>query len=415
MKKHTFLTGLLRWIVAGVFIFSGFVKAVDPWGTAIKFGEYFNAFGMGWLSGAEYAFSILLSASEMLLGLCLLFRIREKSVTTLLTILLGFFTLLTFVLALWNPVADCGCFGDFVKLTNWQTFFKNVILLLFTVVLWRTAWKQPFRQHNRYASTVEWSMIFFFGLLSSGIGLYSLRHVPPIDFLPFRIGVNIPSQLEGYGNDTQTTLIYKDRTTGQQREFDLADTTWYDTLRWEYVDTRIVENNRKRRSEIQDFSVFNADENYAPTLLASTREVFLIALNPIDRPLSSICSRQIEQTVRYAVKYNYPVVCVTASALPEDGKITFGDSRIPVYNMDGTTLKMLIRARAGLVLLKEGTILGKWNCRDIPNFERDYDGRTPLETVTERRDRNNRIWPLGLLAAALAFIYVAYTSRRVKE
>ena len=116
-----------------------------------------------------------------------------------------------------------------------------------------------------------------------------------------------------------------------------------------------------------------------------------------------------------AVKYNYPVVCVTASALPEDGKITFGDSRIPVYNMDGTTLKMLIRARAGLVLLKEGTILGKWNCRDIPNFERDYDGRTPLETVTERRDRNNRIWPLGLLAAALAFIYVAYTSRRVKE
>ena len=88
MKKHTFLTGLLRWIVAGVFIFSGFVKAVDPWGTAIKFGEYFNAFGMGWLSGAEYAFSILLSASEMLLGFCLLFRIREKSVTTLLTILL---------------------------------------------------------------------------------------------------------------------------------------------------------------------------------------------------------------------------------------------------------------------------------------------------------------------------------------
>ena len=80
---------------------------------------------MGWLSGAEYAFSILLSASEMLLGFCLLFRIREKSVTTLLTILLGFFTLLTFVLALWNPVADCGCFGDFVKLTNWQTFSKT--------------------------------------------------------------------------------------------------------------------------------------------------------------------------------------------------------------------------------------------------------------------------------------------------
>lgn len=120
--------------------------------------------------------------------------------------------------------------------------------------------------------------------------------------------------------------------------------------------------------------------------------------------------------MRYAVKYNYPVVCVTASALPEDGKITFGDSRIPVYNMDGTTLKMLIRARAGLVLLKEGTILGKWNAATSRISNGDYDGPDAARNGSPNgRDRNNRIWPLGLLAAALAFIYVAYTSRRVKE
>ena len=415
MKKHTFLTGLLRWIVAGVFIFSGFVKAVDPWGTAIKFGEYFNAFGMGWLSGAEYAFSILLSASEMLLGFCLLFRIREKSVTTLLTILLGFFTLLTFVLALWNPVADCGCFGDFVKLTNWQTFFKNVILLLFTVVLWRTAWKQPFRQHNRYASTVEWSMIFFFGLLSSGIGLYSLRHLPPIDFLPFRIGVNIPSQLEGYGNDTQTTLIYKDRTTGQQREFDLADTTWYDTLRWEYVDTRIEERMPSRRPAIADFSVFDSDGDHATALLASPREVFLIVMTRTEEGLRARCRERMEEVVRYAARHGYPAVCVTTSPLPEGGLIALGERGVPVYNIDPTTLKTMIRARTGLVLLKEGIVLGKWNCRDIPRFDSLYGDRTVLEAVVERSAESGRAWLLGTLLVALALAYVVFTAHRRKR
>ena len=109
MKKHALWPALSRWIVALVFIFSGFVKGVDPWGTAIKLGEYLRAFSMDWLVGAQFALSILLSATEMTIGLCLLFRVRERGAARLALLFMGFFTVLTLVLALWNPVADCGC------------------------------------------------------------------------------------------------------------------------------------------------------------------------------------------------------------------------------------------------------------------------------------------------------------------
>ena len=165
------MVALCRIALALVFIFSGFVKAVDPWGTAIKLGEYFHAFGMDALSGGRYAFSILLSSAEMLLGFCLLFRFGfvRRRLPGLMLIVVGFFTLLTLVLALWNPVSDCGCFGDAVKLTNWQTFYKNLILLLLAVVVWFGSyrkkecwdWNPDVPEHDS-GHLIEWSLGLLF-------------------------------------------------------------------------------------------------------------------------------------------------------------------------------------------------------------------------------------------------------------
>ena len=138
MRIRNGLVALCRIALALVFIFSGFVKAVDPWGTAIKLGEYFHAFGMDALSGAAMPFR----SCSHLLKCCWVSACFSGSVSSagdcrgLMLIVVGFFTLLTLVLALWNPVSDCGCFGDAVKLTNWQTFYKNLILLLLAVVVW---------------------------------------------------------------------------------------------------------------------------------------------------------------------------------------------------------------------------------------------------------------------------------------
>ena len=161
MKKHALWPALSRWVVALVFIFSGFGKGVDPWGTAIKLGEYLRAFSMDWLVGAQFALSILLSVTEMTIGLCLLFRVRERGAARLALLFMGFFTVLTLVLALWNPVADCGCFGDAVKLTNWQTFYKNILLSAFALLLWRGVHHER-HGHDRQRSIVENSMVFFF-------------------------------------------------------------------------------------------------------------------------------------------------------------------------------------------------------------------------------------------------------------
>lgn len=291
MRIRNGLVALCRIALALVFIFSGFVKAVDPWGTAIKLGEYFHAFGMDALSGGRYAFSILLSSAEMLLGFCLLFRFGfvRRRLPGLMLIVVGFFTLLTLVLALWNPVSDCGCFGDAVKLTNWQTFYKNLILLLLAVVVWFGSyrkkecwdWNPDVPEHDS-GHLIEWSLGLLFLLFSLGVGLYSLRHLPLIDFLPFKAGVNLAVQGNKSGTDLVTTLIYKDKTTGQNHEFSLSDTTWYDSTRWEFVDTRFVERAEPSGGEtdpaLAEFSIFNAQGDRTAELLARPQEWLLVTL-----------------------------------------------------------------------------------------------------------------------------------------
>ena len=123
-------------IVGLVFIFSGFVKVIDPWGTALKVNEYLSIYGMEWLTPASMTFSIWLCGAELMMGLMLLFRVRTRLISIFALVSMSFFTVLTFLSATWIPVEDCGCFGDALKLTPWETFFKNLIILPMVVVIW---------------------------------------------------------------------------------------------------------------------------------------------------------------------------------------------------------------------------------------------------------------------------------------
>lgn len=223
MNWKALFSEFLRGLVALVFLFSGFVKGVDPWGTAIKVGEYMQVFGLDFLLPTQYAVSVMLSAGEMLLGLGLLFHLGGRLFPRLVLLVSGLFTLLTLVLVIWNPVSDCGCFGDAIKLTNEQTFAKNLVLLLIAAWVWWVREKEGKGPVNKDTRMVEWSMGFLFVLFAVGVGSYSLRHLPLIDFLPFKVGVHIPTALKGGASgEQQTILVYRDKESGQEREFEIG-------------------------------------------------------------------------------------------------------------------------------------------------------------------------------------------------
>lgn len=409
-RPKSILMLILRLLLSFVFIFSGFVKAVDPWGTAIKLGEYFQAFGMGWLAGASYFFSLALSATEMVLGFALLFRVRERLVSLLVMLFLLFFTVLTLILAVWDPVSDCGCFGDAIKLTNWQTFFKNLILLPCAIVLWRWTVKSGERILH---PMLQWAMLLAFGLFSLGVGMYSLRYLPIVDFLPFRQGVHIPSGMSpAEGGETKTVLVYKDRTTGENHRFTLQDTVWYDSLRWEFVDTRFEEVTPAAKTPtIQEFSIFDENGPITPAVLASEREYFIVTLSDPAR-LTPRCRERLAQVAAYAHKNNYPLIGVTSARLSGERVLQLTENlAVPLYNMDGVTLRTLIRAHEGLVVLKEGVILGKWSCRDLPRFNEEANP-VALSLLVEQSARQRENGVVGLMIVLWVLAYAVWTHHR---
>ena len=142
------LNNISRFIVGVVFIFLGFVKAIDPLGSTYKFVDYFEAFGLDAISFIAFPMAILLSSLEFVIGFSLLFSTRRKTTSWALLIFMSFFTVLTFILAIFNPVTDCGCFGDAIIMTNWQTFYKNIFLMIFTLIVF----------YNRNNFEISWNV-----------------------------------------------------------------------------------------------------------------------------------------------------------------------------------------------------------------------------------------------------------------
>lgn len=208
------LRNICRILVGLLFIYSGFVKGIDPLGSDYKFADYFNAFNMSWMGFSTLFFSFVLSLAEFLIGMCLFLNIKTRWAAWGALIFMAIFTPLTLILAIKNPVTDCGCFGDALILTNWETFGKNVILLLMTLVIFYN--KNKFRPvFNFLEQTV---LLVCTIALMLCIEFYSYRHLPIIDFRPYAIGNNIAEGMtipEGAPHDEyKITLKYKNKSTG---------------------------------------------------------------------------------------------------------------------------------------------------------------------------------------------------------
>ena len=364
-----------RIIVGVVFIFSGFVKAVDPLGTVYKFGDYLNAFNLSFLTPLCLLFAIGLCTLEFLGGISVLFNIKPKIGIWTVTLLMAVFTPLTFVLALTNPVSDCGCFGDAIHLTNWQTFFKNVVLAIPTAFLFI----KKNEQDSNLKSKSEWTIIVASTLLFLIFIFYNLRYLPVIDFLPYKVGTYIPEKMivpEGMPVDQyETTFIYEKE--GKQEEFTLENYPANDTT-WKFVDARTKLVSKGYEPPIHDLTFTNENgEDKTDRILASQNYTMFM----ISKKLGEVKAEKIREGLSFgeelkSLGIDFYLLTSSSSGEVRDYIMPKIFTGIPVfeekddfYLVDEITLKTMVRSNPGFMLIKEGTIIAKWSWAGRPDIE----------------------------------------------
>lgn len=358
---------LSRLLLGGTFVFSGFSKAVDPTGSAIKFSEYFLSFGLDTLSFLAMPGAILLAAIEFTIGANLLLgNSWRKNCYAALAIML-FMTPLTLYLAIANPVSDCGCFGDALHLTNWETFFKNLILLASAVFIIKT----KTTIFHVYSRNIQWfisTLIFLFSLLISWI---SLNHIPLIDFRPYKTGINIAENMripDGVkGDEYETIFIYEKN--GKQKEFTLENYPANDST-WKFIDSQSKLIKKGYTPPIHDFVLLNQESSdILPEILQDTSYTFLL-IAPDLRTADDANIDKINDLYDYCLDHGYPFFGVTSSTSEPiyEWRDNTG-AEYPFLLSDETALKTIIRPNPGLMIIKNGVIVAKWNASDIPSEE----------------------------------------------
>ena len=356
-----------RLLLGVVFIFSGFVKAVDPMGGAIKIGEYLASFGLSKLQPFAVLLSFNLSAIEFTLGVCMLLGVYRRYTSFLTLLFMVFMTPLTLYLALFDPVSDCGCFGDALVITNWETFFKNIVLTAAAVI----AFIYNQRLLQGYTFKVYWFIALYAYFFGVGFAYYNYNHLPVIDFRPYKTGVNIPAQMvvpEGLPVDEYNyTFIYEKD--GVQKEFSLEDYPANDST-WTFVDSKTELVKKGYTPPIAGFNIYDeAGDDVTPEILDNPGPVLLL-IAPKLEDADDEKMDEINSVYDYALEHNIPFYCVTGSSINAINSWNDNTGAEYPYRMaDEVLLKTMIRSNPGLILLKGGTILGKWHYNDIPAEE----------------------------------------------
>jgi uncharacterized membrane protein YphA (DoxX/SURF4 family) len=357
-----------RIILGLVFIFSGFVKAVDPWGGAYKIQDYFDAFGFSDFNFLAMPLSFLQAAVEFGVGISLLIGIYRQINSILALLIMLFMTPLTLYLAIANPVTDCGCFGDALVISNWHTFYKNIFLLIAAIIVF--AWSAlmfTFFSRKRYFRTSLWIYIFIIG-----VSLYCFRYLPVIDFRPYKIGANIPEKMKIPENAEQPEydikLLYSQD--GMVKEFSL-DNYPKDDSTWTFVDTKTRLVKKGYEPPIHDFSITDADGNdITHEIIYNRSYTFLLIAHKLEEASDSNVDK-INDIYDFSKEAGYNFYTLTSS-LPEIIRnwIKNTGAEYPFCTTDDITLKTIIRSNPGLLLIKDGTVIKKWPNTNLPDIEK---------------------------------------------
>lgn len=352
------LTNIILIIVGVIFIFSGIIKLNDPIGTKIKLEEYFEVFSQDFspyfhfFTPYSLAISIVLSVAEVVLGVNLLVRFQIKMTLWLLLAMIIFFTLLTFYSAYYNKVTDCGCFGDVIKLTPWQSFKKDVILLI--LIIYLITQRQKIGTLFSKKIALAFSVICLF--LASSIAIYSILHLPIIDFSNYAVGKSIPLQMKNSAPLRFSYTMQKDGKMYEMQEYP-TDTT--------YQFVKMTTINPEDEAKIKDFRIWNDSANLTDASFKGDK-LFIIIEQAKNSHIAGISA--INTLVTDLKSTNIEIWILTSTPEQE-----FEDFRhetqlaVPYYFADNTVLKTMMRSNPGMMLVSNGVVKGKWAYRDVPS------------------------------------------------
>lgn len=360
------LDHVLKILLGAVFVFSGYVKAVDPLGMYYKIGDYLTAYNLSLLQPLAMVAAVAIIAVELLLGVWFVLQLFPRTAAWGMLVVEGFFTLLTLVSWQTNAVSDCGCFGDAIKLSNAATFWKNVLMMLPVLYLfWRrrhsTAW---------WPRRVQVALASLFLVAALGFQWYNYAHLPIHDFRPYYVGADLKKQMElpqGAKPAQYATTLYYEKN-GKVQAFDENNYPWDDST-WVFRDSKTVLVEAGDVAPIHDFSILSPEgDDWLPMLLDDPGYKFLLVSYRLDKA-SVEAFRQLAPLYTWCTEQQIGFFPLTASGAEDIQRLnTAAASQYRFFATDQTTLKTIVRANPGLLLLRGSVVVGKWHYNDVPSL-----------------------------------------------
>lgn len=365
-----------RWFVGLLFIFSGLIKANDPLGFGYKLQEYFEVFHIGFLNDWATGIAIILCVLEIVLGALLLFGFWIKQVTKGLLAIIIFFTFLTFVSAAFKVVTSCGCFGDAIPLTPWQSFAKDLVLLVMIVYLFiHRAKIQPFTTKSGVQSGL------FAGVFAASLffGTFTYNYLPIIDFLPYKVGSSIPENMKipaGAAQDEYLIMYQlKNKKTAETKTMSdkdyLKEEIWKDE-NWEIVgapDKKLIKKGYDVK--IKDLMIADASgTDYTKELIENPYYNLIIVAYDLKHTNENAIGEINALALNAAEQFNIRTVLLTSNSAQDAAAFSKKMKLFTeVFYADAVPLKSMVRANPGVMLLKNGVVINKWHYHSLPSFD----------------------------------------------
>lgn len=394
----------LQILLGLVFLFSGFAKVIDPLGGWYKVDDYLTAFSWDGLKTLSFLGSVLLNIVEFALGTCLLLGVWPRMTSIGVLIFMVIYTPLTLYIAIYNPVTDCGCFGEALKISNWQTFWKNIVFSIMGVILYM--WHE---HSSRDKSILKFIVVSAYtGLFLVVVSYYCYYNLPIIDFRPYSIGTNIPASMEvpeGAPSDVYETYLTYEKN-GEKKEFTLQDYPKNDST-WTFVDSRSELIEKGYEPPIHDFTMEDPDDgDLTEDVMANEGFSFIAVSSRIDKA-DMEQAHKINEVNEFCEANGLKLYMLTSTGIGSDELNAFIQETGAQYkflNADEITLKTIVRSNPGLVLIKGGNVVNKWAVKNIPDFQKLLDeAGGDMEKVDEMQMHKPNNWATAFIFFAIYF------------